>query len=70
MATLIQLSATSWLNIDSVTVISREGEQWSVWVGGQEAPLSLTPEEARAIAYYVQRHAEGTAYGANPTNSS
>jgi hypothetical protein len=48
--------------MDTATLIRVEEEQWRVWVSGHEAALTLTPEEARAIAYYVTRHSDKTAY--------
>jgi hypothetical protein len=62
MATLIQLSATSWLNMDTVTLIRQEGEQWRVWLSGHERSLTLTPEEVNALEYHVTRHSDKTAY--------
>jgi len=62
MGTLIQLSAMSWLNMDTVTLIRQEGQEWRVWVCGQETPLTLTAEEGKTMEHYVTRQSEKTAF--------
>jgi hypothetical protein len=64
MTTVLQLSATRWLNLAQVVLVDYDPaqDQWHVRLCGQAAPMTLEPDEGAALAYYLQQHASREAY--------
>jgi hypothetical protein len=64
MTTVLQLSATRWLNIAQVALVDYDPaqDQWHVHLCGQEAPMVLDRDEGAALAYYLRQHANPEAY--------
>jgi len=64
MATIVQLSDVTSLNLDAVTVLRCEEGQWRVWLQDHAQALALTPEETAVLALYLRNHTERATYGA------
>jgi hypothetical protein len=62
MPAFLQLSATSWLNLDAVAHIEQVTGLWYVWFIGATHSETLSPEEGEVVAHYLYAHAERTAY--------
>lgn len=62
MAYLLQLSASLWLNMDQVTLITHEGAEWQLTIVDQPGPLVLTPAQAAVLTYYLEQHGQREAY--------
>ena len=62
MATIVQLSETTYLNLDTVTVLRREEGEWRVYFNDHAHSLALTAEETAVLALYLRNHTERIAY--------
>lgn len=61
MATILQLSEETYLNLDIVTVLRHKDGQWQVW-HGTAGPLFLTNAEIAVLGVYLRNHTERRAY--------
>ena len=64
MATIIQLSEATYLNIDAVLLIRVTGEEVRVYGHAQAPPLLLTPDESTVLAHYLRKHTSRLSYTA------
>jgi hypothetical protein len=64
MATILQLSETTYLNLDTVTVLRCEDGQWRVFFNDHAHALTLTDEETAVLALYLRNHTERATYHA------
>jgi len=64
MATIVQLSDVTYLNLDAVTVLRCEEGQWRVWFQDHAHALVLTPEETAVLALYLRNHTERATFHA------
>ena len=62
MATIIQLSDTTYLNLDTVTVLRCEEGEWRVYFHDHAHSLALTAEETAVLALYLRNHTNRIAY--------
>ena len=62
MATIIQLSKTTYLNLDTVTVLRCEEGEWRVCFNDPCPRPTLTAEETAVLALYLHNHTNRIAY--------
>ena len=62
MATIVQLSDTTYLNLDTVTVLRCEEGEWRVYFNDHAHFLALTAEETAVLALYLRNHTNRIAY--------
>ena len=62
MPTFLQLSATTWLNLDTVVRIEHGEKSWQVAVVGRSVWVTLSLEEGEVLAHYLYAHAEREGY--------
>ena len=65
MATIIQLSETTYLNLDTVTILRCEDGQWRVWFSDPAHVATLTADETAVLALYLRNHIERATYHAS-----
>ena len=58
MATILQLSETTYVNLDTVTVIRYEGNLLTVFFSDHAHALTLSAEETTALEHYLGHHTE------------
>ena len=56
MATIIQLSDTTYLNLDTVTIMRCEDSQWRVWFSDPAHAATLTVDETAVLFTYLHNH--------------
>ena len=64
MATIIQLSDTTYLNLDTVTILRCEGGQWRVWFSDPAHAATLTADETAVLLKYLHNHTNRVTYQA------
>jgi hypothetical protein len=63
MPTIVQLSPTTWLNMDTVAWLRQvDGTSWQVWLSGAPEPLHLTVDEQHVLAHWLMSHGRRGAY--------
>ena len=65
MATIIQLSETTYLNLDTVTVLRCEESEWRVYFNDHAHAATLTADEMAVLALYLRNHIERATYHAS-----
>jgi hypothetical protein len=56
VATLLQLSETLTINIDTVTVLRYDDGHWLVFFDDPAHACHLSDEESAVLAHYTQKH--------------
>ena len=64
MATLIQLSDVTIINLDTSTVLRYEDDLWHVYFNDAAHALTLTADETAVLAHYLRNHTNRVAYQA------
>ena len=62
MATIIQLSETTYLNLDTVTILRCEDGQWRVWFNYPAHAATLTADETAVLIKYLDNHTNRVTY--------
>ena len=62
MATIIQLSETTYLNLDTVTILRHEDGQWRVWFNDPAHAATLTADETAVLLKYLHNHTNRITY--------
>jgi hypothetical protein len=62
MATLIQLSGTSWYNVDLIAGIYCQRGYWRIRLSGETHTITLNDEEAKTLEQYLKEHSNSNAY--------
>ena len=56
MPTILQLSETTYINMDQVTVLRCKGDQVQVFFADPTQALALTPAEMAVLVLYLHNH--------------
>ena len=64
MATILQLSERTYLNLDAVTVLRYEDSEWLVFFHDHAHAYRLSVEETTVLAHYLHNHTNCVSYQA------